>query len=126
MTKFYTFTQNNSGGKFHFNDAGITHFVIIEANDPDHAVKRAEYIGLYFNGVADGQDCECCGDRWDAPWRDEGTREPTIYETPARGNKSWQAWNDGKPETVIHHLDGHFEWLDAEGNEMTYPEPQPN
>ena len=21
-------------------------------------------IGIYFDGVANGADCECCGDRW--------------------------------------------------------------
>jgi len=30
----------------------------------DTATKAAETVGLYLNGVAEGKDCRCCGDRW--------------------------------------------------------------
>lgn len=37
-TKFWHFSQNNSGGAFDFDHlAGITHHVIIEAYDQGHA-----------------------------------------------------------------------------------------
>lgn len=63
--KFFDFSQNNSGGSFVFDEQrGITHFVIVEAMDADHANSVAENIGLYFNGCESGNDCDCCGDRW--------------------------------------------------------------
>lgn len=62
---FYTFNQNNSGGGFDFDaKRGISRYVIISADSTEDAIKRAEKIGLYFNGVESGDDCECCGDRW--------------------------------------------------------------
>ena len=68
-TKFYTFSQNNSGGSFVNSDLeGISEYVIIEAMDAQTANDKAENIGLYFNGCNDGIDCSCCGDRWhDSP-----------------------------------------------------------
>ena len=57
---FFTFYQNNSGGVFD----GPAHYVIVEASDAEEAATRAETVGVYFNGVEDGLDCECCGDRW--------------------------------------------------------------
>lgn len=59
--KFYTFNQNNSGGRF---DENLGQFVIIEAASKDEANDKAESIGIYFNGVVNGEDCPCCGDRW--------------------------------------------------------------
>jgi hypothetical protein len=58
---FYTYRENNSGGEFY----GPALYVIIEADSPEEANERAvAEAGLYFNGVADGIDCPCCGDRW--------------------------------------------------------------
>lgn len=62
-TKYYKFWQNNSGGYFVNND-DVREYVIIEALDENHANSIAEDIGIYFDGVAYGMDCECCGDRW--------------------------------------------------------------
>ena len=81
---FYTFSQNNSGGRFH-NDRtrGIGSYVIVEADDFEHAIERALEIGLYFDGVDSGDDCECCGDRWCPQY--EGTATPMIYGEEVRG-----------------------------------------
>lgn len=78
---FFHFRQNNSGGSFHCDEnAGIAINVIIEANDAADANERAEKIGLYFNGVSNGHDCECCGDRWSNQWEgDKGDAVPSIY-----------------------------------------------
>lgn len=65
-TKFYEFTQNNSGGSF-VVDEKLCHRVIVEAKDEDEACDIAERMGVYFNGCEDGHDCECCGDRWYRP-----------------------------------------------------------
>ena len=61
--KFYEFSQNNSGGYFDV-DEKICHRLFIEAESEGEAIKKAEIIGVYFDGVDNGMDCECCGDRW--------------------------------------------------------------
>jgi len=75
MGRFYVLIQNNSGG-FYEIDNKLGHIVIIEIPDSIaetyDAEKIADYIenrypidtGIYFNGVEEGIDCECCGDRW--------------------------------------------------------------
>lgn len=60
---FYEFDQNNSGGKFIVNDE-VCHRLFIEADSEEEALSKAEDLGCYWNGVADGIDCPCCGDRW--------------------------------------------------------------
>ena len=115
MSKFWTFNQNNSGGHFDFQlDSGITHFVIIEANDDTHAMQRALDIGLYFNGCYAGMDCECCGDRWSVPHGD-GDPEPLIYGEPP-GAYGYQWMEDGR-ETCVHYLDGRKEWFGVKPRE---------
>ncbi len=61
---FYEYTQNNSGGHFEVTDK-LCHRLFIEADNLDEAGSIAESLGVYFNGVTDGFDCDCCGDRWD-------------------------------------------------------------
>lgn len=58
---WFLYRQNNSGGIF---DEPAVH-VYVEADDTVEADRRAEELGIYFNGVESGYDCECCGDRWD-------------------------------------------------------------
>ena len=112
---FYTYNQNNSGGSFDYNpDKGISHYVIIEANSIDEANCIAENIGIYFNGVDDGSDCDCCGDRWH-PYPSSHD-EPTCFEHNVLTNtfedvKNTKAysfitkWIDGF-EGFIHYKDG--------------------
>ena len=59
--KFYEFHQNNTGGEW---DKILGYTVIIEAETPEKANEKAEEIGIYFDGVDNDIDCECCGDRW--------------------------------------------------------------
>lgn len=61
--KFYEFGQNNSGGSFVVDDK-LCHRVVIEADNAEVANQKAESLGIYFDGVSSGSDCECCGDRW--------------------------------------------------------------
>jgi hypothetical protein len=110
--KFYTFDQNNSGGSFEYNErSGITHYVIIEAHDLKHAMSRAEDIGIYFHGVASGQDCECCGNRWYEPWDDKGTEEPQVYDEHPSKKEPSVFFKKGQKEIAIHYLDGRIEWF---------------
>ena len=48
-TKFYHFSQNNSGGSFDISET-LAHHVIIEAHSAEDANNRAISVGLYFNG----------------------------------------------------------------------------
>ena len=75
-TKWFTFRQNNSSGSF-IRDKDLNVFVIIEAYDEVHAFARAIEVGIYFDGVADGKDCECCGDRWSRYFDESDV--PMIY-----------------------------------------------
>lgn len=78
MAKYYHFHQNNSGGSFVTdipNGLGINMF--IEAGSAKEANVRAESVGIYFNGVAEDRDCECCGDRWSPAWEDSPEELPT-------------------------------------------------
>lgn len=102
---YFTYNQNNSGGRFHYDaESGISHFVIIEANDFQEANYRAGRIGLYFDGYG---DCSCCGDRWYEAWRDDGSEAPEVYgqdvtqDTFQIKNK----WLEGY-EVFVHKLDG--------------------
>lgn len=75
---FFHYRQNNSGGQF-VRDNDVDKHVIIEADDAMHADVRARDIGIYFDGVYEGLDCNCCGDRWrESDWGD-GTPTPQIY-----------------------------------------------
>lgn len=106
---FYTYVQNNSGGDFVQDlDRGIAHYVIVEARTPEEADSRATEIGLYFDGCDTGDDCPCCGDRWDRQafyaGRDEGEVVPSIYGQLYAEFVSWIRWME--PDVVIHFLDG--------------------
>ena len=73
--KFFTFSQNNSGGVF----ADPAQYVIVQADDAFHANVIAVTIGLYFHGVSKGRDCDCCGDRWHTCCDTDGDDTPQIY-----------------------------------------------
>lgn len=110
-SKFYTFRQNNSGGHFHFDKkAGISVNVIIEAASKEEAYSTAERIGLYFDGVCAGSDCECCGDRWNK-WVDP-TPKPMIYSIDVSGGvykpkeSYMRGWSKDGIEGYIHYISG--------------------
>lgn len=92
--KYYTFSQNNSGGSFRTTDK-IKEYVIIEAPDAEYANFLAERLGLYFNGVSDGRDCGCCGDRWYRANESDGKNKPFIYSfvIPAKFRKETEVYS---------------------------------
>lgn len=51
---FYTYRQNNSGGRY----VGPL-FMIVEADSSMEADFIAEQNGIYFDGVRNGIDCKC-------------------------------------------------------------------
>lgn len=95
---FFTFRQNNSFGVFDVND-NVDHFVIIEAESSSEANDIGEHIGIYFDGVENGIDCECCGDRWYRNYG-RGTEKPEIY------GKSPGEYSH---EYIIYYKDGRIE-----------------
>lgn len=107
MTKFYTFRQNNSGGHFTINDE-VAEVVIIEAYDAIDANRRAERIGIYFDGVDNGRDCDCCGDRWYKQYeydrKDEGTETPEVWGQTIEEYLNGR-WSFGK-NVYVYHKDG--------------------
>lgn len=105
-TKFYTFSQNNSGGHFRNDEEkGIGEYVIIEAISHTHANGLAEDLGIYFDGCQYGSDCPCCGDRWYSVRENDGYDVPSIYGTPVEETKtSWY-----REKAYVHYLDGTIE-----------------
>lgn len=91
--KFYMFSQNNSGGSFIINK-DVAELVAIEAENAKEANKRAEEIGIYFDGVDEGSDCDCCGDRWSRACDLEEGVDPFNYT-------SWS-----KKKIIVYHADG--------------------
>lgn len=102
---FYTFYQNNSGGYFH-RDENVADYVIIEAGSVEDANDRAVDIGVYFHGVENGLDCDCCGDRWYRVWYKEGANdEPKIYDYKPENYVDMFA-QIGDIYCVVHYKDG--------------------
>lgn len=100
-SKFYTYTQNNSGGTF----IGPAHYVIVEAMSMDDAETIAEKNEIYFDGCDNGHDCSCCGDRW-YRGADEN-KEPMIYgESLEDSSRSTLAEADKVKHVLVIYLDG--------------------
>lgn len=76
--KWYDFSQNNSGGRFHYTNKVGTH-VYIQATSQAEATAKALEAGVYFDGCAEGRDCKCCGDRWYEPYSSPSEEMPQCY-----------------------------------------------
>jgi hypothetical protein len=78
MMKMYRYHQNNSGG-LHVDMPNIhpVHGFVdgwdlyVYAETMMEADTTAQEHGIYFDGVREGTDCSCCGDRWHATWGEE-------------------------------------------------------
>jgi len=93
---FYGLDQNNSGGSFIVDDK-VCHRLFIEANSEDAAIAKAEDLGCYWEGVAAGRDCPCCGDRWSTYFDDcnlekinEKGYRVGIYDHYPNPEKLWE------------------------------------
>ena len=79
--KFFTYSQNNSGGGYEIDEEhGVGMYVIIEAENETEADKRFDEIGSKVDGMYDY--CPCCGERWYGCEDSEGDEVPSIYGTP--------------------------------------------
>lgn len=94
---FYCYYQNNSGGSFVVNDR-LAPYVIIEANSYDESTSIAERIGIYFDGVSKGIDCDCCGDRW--------YRTPEISDQPEISSAGVGEFRGSGPYAHVYYLNG--------------------
>ena len=103
VPQYYTYYQNNSGGDFD-EDEQVCQYVIIQALSPDQADARAESIGIYFNGVSEGKDCRCCGDRWYPA--SEHSAVPTIWGKSPDDYKPIFRLNKGQIFCRVYHLNG--------------------
>jgi len=100
---FYMYRQNNSGGTFDVDaEKGIGHRVFIEAENKQAAEAKALSIGIYFNGVDDEIDCDCCGDRWD--------ESPDALTVIGRGDLPKGYFGD---QYFIHYADGSIEHVNT-------------
>jgi len=96
---FYHYDQNNSGGAF--IEPALN--VFVEASSSDEANAVAEANGLYFDGIEEGRDCDCCGDRWSRAWRDSLVDMAEVEATLERQRK-WDAGfsrDSGVPISLI-------------------------
>lgn len=98
---FYTFVQNNSGGRTR-KTPSLDRYVVVEARSADEANQIAESLGIYFDGVEGKKDCPCCGDRWDRTYEEAGTGRPSIWGDPLTDEDV----RDKASELIIHYADG--------------------
>jgi hypothetical protein len=115
--KWYRFRQNNSGGRWSV-DERVAETVFVQEYTAERANEKAQSVGLYFNGVADGYDCPCCGDRWH-PQHSETDECYVTPEIPLEGvyapvwGRAPYALSDARTpasRAVFHHLDGRVQY----------------
>lgn len=102
--KFYIFTQNNSGGRF-IADSKLCHHLVIEAESEKEAIQRAEELGVYFDGVENDIDCECCGDRWDEP----SVLDPQKNDVKQKMQSLVSEYKWTSPEVRVFYADGNVD-----------------
>jgi hypothetical protein len=100
---FFRFEQNNSGGAYDITDM-VHETVIIEADNAEQANERAKSIGIYFDGVADGRDCDCCGNRWYPMINRNGTFVPYTDDDLKLG-----PYQNPGVFAIVHYADGRIE-----------------
>ena len=104
--KWFLWGQNNSGGSF-VEDEHLTHRVFIQAETEEEAEAKAFGFGVYYNGVEDGIDCDCCGDRWYLP---EEVSLPQVYANAETIEEYAQYLADNygwcSPEARLFYKDG--------------------
>lgn len=88
---FYRFGQNNPGGFFDGPQV-----LIVEASSSQEAEELATEAGVYFDGVASGRDCECCGDRW--------FRDPDGFATLKEAIASIPDWRTPDEDSSVYRV----------------------
>ncbi len=119
---WFHFSQNNSGGSFVVDDKLASRLFVQEEN-ADRAVSFAENLGVYFDGVNQGRDCPCCGDRWyyphiiNFPLR---YSEMNIFETVeeyAQFMANEYGWTT--PDAYIYYKNGQITKINKQNKKQT-------
>lgn len=112
---FYQYRQNNSGGSHEINE-NVTLNVYVQASSPEEADARAKRIGIYFDGVDNNVDCECCGDRWIPAVGYAVTILDATELVVSPYDGQWVS--PGGHVAIFHYLDGHREYYEADGAQI--------
>lgn len=99
---YYMWSQNDTGGSF-ITNGDLSSFVVIEAETLAQAEEKALNLGIYYDGVEDGHDCSCCGDRWYGCDLVELEDGDTIEDYLQR-NEDKYSWHGTM--TILHLADG--------------------
>jgi hypothetical protein len=91
--KEYTFKQNYSHG--YLND--MPKKITVKGENAEEANKLAEEQGVYFDGVINGSDCSCCGDRWSRAI--DETKTVILYNHAC-------GWQDDSEDSYCPDCDG--------------------
>lgn len=123
---WYKYRQNNSGGWFQIdNDVSI--HVLIQAASTGEADIKAQDIGIYFNGCESGNDCDCCGNRWNGAdwpvdefsvyyWKERDRKVFNNVRDYAQAVADESIWaEDGKPSVIVYYADGSKELFYKKG-----------
>lgn len=79
VRQYWVYSQQCINGHYVTDpERGLAPLVFVEADGPEQANAILVGAGGYFNGVALGLDCPCCGDRWTVA----GTVQPASVQTP--------------------------------------------
>jgi len=109
-TKFFTFSQNNSGGSFYRNDM-VREFVVVEAQNAKEANSKFDEISYNYS-----DSCPCCGSRWYEVDEDEGSDKPMGYGEPFTNFYADKKWHRGYT-IVVYYYDGTKRFFNADGDE---------
>lgn len=109
--KFYTISQNNSGGYFIKNDY-VDYYVSVQAKSVEEAEKLLEDIVEDYS-----EYCDCCGTRWSTYLSEEGN-VPTIYGTPLTELKDRDTFWLEEKVAIIYYADGTKERLNCIDNSV--------
>ena len=102
---WYEYSQNNSFGTWDINET-VTQKVWVFAHDLAEANDFAETLGIYFNGVDEGIDCPCCGDRWCSGNKYDDSYTPVYHRAKSLFRRyGWQSYiypsTDSKDHVVV-------------------------
>lgn len=100
--EWFEWDQNNSGGVFD-ETRTLCHKVFIQAGDLGEAEMKAFALGIYYDGVFNEIDCECCGDRWGPP---DIVREPHSKDIEAYAQYLANEYGWTIPDARLYYADG--------------------
>lgn len=103
VPNFWLYSQLNTGGYF---DDNLPRRLWIQAETPGEANLRALAIGIYFDGVETGDDCECCGDRWDAAYgQPDDMRQSSRSDDEPVYMEDGEVWTSGRVIAILNTME---------------------